>query len=55
MERGLSVLLGAGLVAIGMGRRWRTRLGLAAAGGMLIKRGISGESRVYRTLNVTTL
>jgi hypothetical protein len=55
MERGLSVLLGAGLVALGMGRRWRTRLGLAAAGGMLIKRGISGESRVYRTLHIRSV
>ena len=55
IERGISLLLGAGLVALGRGRRWRTRLGLSAAGSALISRAISGRSRVYRALNVSTV
>ena len=50
----LSVLFGAGLVAIGMRRRFRTRLGVAAAASALISRGVSGRSRVYRVLRVTS-
>jgi uncharacterized membrane protein len=54
LERGLSLVLGAGLVAIGMKRRWRMRAGLTAAATALIKRGITGHSRVYHVLNVTS-
>jgi uncharacterized membrane protein len=54
IERGLSLLLGAGLVALGMRRRFRTRLGIAAAASALISRGVSGRSRVYRVLRVTS-
>ena len=54
VERGLSLLLGAGLVALGMRRRFRARMGLTAAASALIKRGITGHSRVYHVLNVTS-
>jgi uncharacterized membrane protein len=54
VERGISFLLGAGLVALGMRRRLRTRLGLTAAASALIGRGISGRSRVYQALRVTS-
>jgi uncharacterized membrane protein len=54
IERGLSLLLGAGLVALGMRRRWRTRLGLTAAAGALIGRGVTGRSRFYRVLRLTS-
>ena len=54
IERGVSLLLGAGLVALGMRRRLSTRLGLAAAAGALIGRGVTGRSRVYRVLSVTS-
>jgi hypothetical protein len=54
IERGVSLLLGAGLVALGRGRRWRTRLGLSAAGSALIGRAITGRSRVYRALHLSS-
>jgi uncharacterized membrane protein len=54
IERGLSLLLGAGLVALGAQRRWRARVGLTAAAGALIKRGLTGRSRVYEALHVTS-
>jgi uncharacterized membrane protein len=54
IERGVSLLLGAGLVALSRGRRWRTRVGLSAAGGALIKRAITGRSRVYRALHLSS-
>jgi uncharacterized membrane protein len=54
VERGLSLLLGAGLVALGAQRRWRARIGLTAAAGALIKRGLTGRSRVYEALHVTS-
>jgi hypothetical protein len=54
VERGISVLLGAGLVALGMHRRIRARLGLAAAASALIKRGVTGHSRVYKILRLTS-
>ena len=54
VERGISVLLGAGLVALGMRRRLRMRVGLAAAASALIKRGVTGHSRVYKILRLTS-
>jgi uncharacterized membrane protein len=54
VERGLSILLGAGLVAIGMRRRFGTRMKIAAAASALISRGMSGRSRVYSALRVTS-
>jgi hypothetical protein len=54
LERGLSLLLGAGLFALGMRRRWRRRFSLQAAASALISRGLSGRSRVYRVLRVTS-
>jgi uncharacterized membrane protein len=55
IERGLSLLLGAGLVALGRSRRrWRTRLGLSAAGSALIGRAITGRSRVYRAMHLSS-
>ena len=54
VERGLSLLLGAGLVALGAQRRWRARIGLTAAAGALIKRGLTGRNRVYEALHVTS-
>jgi hypothetical protein len=55
VERGVSLLLGAGLVALARRRRWRARLGLSAAGSALIGRAISGRSRVYRALHLSTV
>jgi uncharacterized membrane protein len=54
LERGLSLLFGAGLVALGMRRRWRSRMGLTAAASALIRRGLTGRSRVYEALHVTS-
>jgi uncharacterized membrane protein len=54
VERGLSLLLGAGLVALGRRRRLRTRIGLAAAGSAFITRAITGRSRVYRALHLSS-
>ena len=54
IERGLSMLLGAGLVALGFKRRWVARIGLSAAAGALLGRGLTGRSHVYRALRVTT-
>jgi uncharacterized membrane protein len=54
VERGLSLLLGAGLVALGRRRRLRMRIGLAAAGSALISRAITGRSRVYRALHLSS-
>jgi uncharacterized membrane protein len=55
IERGISLLLGAGLVALGRGRRWRARVGLSAAGSALIGRALTGRSRVYRALRLSTV
>jgi uncharacterized membrane protein len=54
VERGVSMFLGAGLVALGLRRHLLAKLGLTAAAGALIGRGITGRSRVYRALRVTT-
>jgi uncharacterized membrane protein len=54
LERGLSIALGAGLVALGMRRRMSTRMGLAAAAGALIGRGLTGRSKIYSVLHVTS-
>ncbi len=55
LERGLSLLFGAGLVALGMRRRWRARMGLTAAASALIRRGLTGRSRVYEALHLTSV
>ena len=55
IERGLSIALGAGLVALGMRRSLGTRVGLTAAAGALIGRGLTGRSRVYRALKLTSV
>lgn len=54
IERGVSMFLGAGLVALGLRRHLLAKLGLTAAAGALIGRGITGRSRVYRALRLTT-
>jgi uncharacterized membrane protein len=54
IERGISMLVGAGLVALGFRRRLAARLGLSAAAGALIGRGLTGRSHFYRVLRLTT-
>lgn len=52
-ERVTSVVAGAALVAFGLVRRSRSGLGLAAAGGLLLYRGLGGRCLLYRALGVT--
>lgn len=54
-ERVLSVLGGGALVAWGLSRRNASGLAVAAVGGVLVKRGATGRSRLYRALGLTTL
>jgi len=54
VERGVSVAAGAGLVLWGLGRRSVGGIALAALGGGLIARGLSGHSRLYRLLGLDT-
>ena len=53
-ERGLSVLLGVVLVLLGVRRGSLGGLVRALLGGVLLYRGITGRSRVYRELGVRT-
>lgn len=54
-ERWLSALGGGTLVALGARRRGMPGLLLAAMGGALVKRGTTGQSRLYRALGLTSL
>lgn len=54
-ERWLSALGGSTLVALGVRRRGVPGVLLAAMGGVLFKRGTSGQSRLYRALGLTSL
>jgi uncharacterized membrane protein len=52
-ERLLSLLAGAGLVAIGLAQRGLPGLTAGAAGAALLGRGASGRCAVYRALGIT--
>jgi uncharacterized membrane protein len=54
MERWLSLVAGAGLMAYGLSKRNGTGLGWAAIGGSLAWRGASGHCNVYRAFGVDT-
>ena len=51
-ERFASAILGGMLVLTGIGRRGFSGLTLAALGGALLARGITGHSDVYRGLGI---
>lgn len=51
-ERVGSVLAGSALLGFGLVRRSPAGLGLAAAGGMMLYRGLSGSCMLYRALGV---
>lgn len=54
-ERVLSMLSGGALVAWGLSLRSPAGLAVAAAGGVLVRRGATGRSHLYRALGLTTL
>ena len=54
IERLASVLGGSGLIAYGLARRNGSGLGLAALGGALMWRGVSGHSYVYEAFGINT-
>ncbi|MDZ4797688.1 MAG: SRPBCC family protein [Bryobacteraceae bacterium] len=54
MERWISLVAGAGLVAYGVSRRGPSGLGWAAIGGGLAWRGASGHCNVYQTFGIDT-
>ena len=49
----LSLALGAGLAALGM-RRWKSHALALAAGGLLLRRGLTGKCPVYRRLGLSS-
>jgi len=51
-ERGASALAGLTLTYLGLRRRSAFGLGVAALGGALLERGVTGHSRVYRAFGV---
>ena len=51
-ERVVSLLAGAGLLAVGCWRRSWSGLGLCAIGAGLMHRGLTGNCRVYRALGI---
>jgi uncharacterized membrane protein len=53
-ERWLSLVGGGSLLAYGLTRRDRAGMGLAVLGGELVRRGVTGESHLYRTLGINT-
>ncbi|MFO0887815.1 MAG: SRPBCC family protein [Isosphaeraceae bacterium] len=53
-ERWMSVAGGAALAVLGLARRSLGGLGLAAIGGALIHRGLTGHCRAYQALGVDT-
>lgn len=54
-ERATSAALGGTLVTLGLRRRSLGGAATALAGGLLFYRGISGHSRLYRALDVSTV
>jgi hypothetical protein len=59
LERGISFVLGAGLVVLGMGHRRTLRraipkIAFVSAASALIGRGLTGKSSVYRAFHVTS-
>ncbi|MFT3771336.1 MAG: SRPBCC family protein [Minicystis sp.] len=53
-ERVLSAIGGGVLALWGLGRRSLPGIALTAAGGLLLRRGLTGRSALYRTLGVST-
>lgn len=53
-ERLVSSAVGAGLVAIGLMRKSLGGLALAAVGGSLLHRGVTGRCQLYKALNFST-
>lgn len=53
-ERVASAVVGGTLVGYGLARRSVRGLGLAAAGGALLARGVRGRSRLFRAFGVNT-
>jgi uncharacterized membrane protein len=53
-ERRLSLIGGAGLVLLGLARRSLAGAALAAAGGLLTYRGVTGRCGLYRRLGMNT-
>ena len=54
LEKALSVTAGAGMTLYGLMRPRRGGWLLAALGGMLVERGVTGHCRLYEALNVNT-
>lgn len=54
MERGLSIVAGTALALFGLKRFSLTRLAIAALGGNLINRGLTGHCTLYERLGVST-
>src|SRR4051812_25105093 len=54
-ERWLSLIGGGALALFGLSRRSLGGLALAAAGGSLIYRGISGHCSLYQALDINTV
>lgn len=52
-ERLVSLLLGAGLAALGL-RQWRSHALALAAGGLLLRRGMTGDCPLYRRLGISS-
>ena len=52
-ERLVSLLVGAGLAALGM-RKWKSHALALAVGGVLLGRGLTGECPVYRRLGLSS-
>jgi uncharacterized membrane protein len=53
-ERWISLITGGSLLAYALARRDRPGIGLAILGGELVRRGVTGESNLYRTLGINT-
>lgn len=53
-ERAISLFGGPSLALLGLSRRSLGGLALAAAGGLLFYRGLTGQCKVYRALGVST-
>jgi uncharacterized membrane protein len=54
-ERWLSIVTGSSLIAYGLTRRNLGGVGLAALGGSLVWRGLSGHSDMYQALGINTV
>lgn len=53
IERWGSLALGLGIAALGL-RRWKSPVATLALGGLLLRRGFTGECPIYRKLGLTS-